>query len=268
MLFLSLKPSWSKNCHQNHGFKSRPRGAQGKKWTLRFDFHLFSGPTNTPQKGEKTGCVDFEDSNPPELPDFILDCPKPGRLKVPGNFFPVSFTVCMIDFMQPLTPWWTANLHLNFGWSTGVKTQQIQKSSDNLDIRNNLVKQIDICSTTLLPSTTSHDVTAHQTSNSSPLSRHYLLDLFEHMGTIYIIFHGRVTVRELHMNLIDAIHGLATREVEASGGHGLHCSQVSQNTSSVRKIIGFTRSVMQFWHLVTTFHGFEATNGLINWKHT
>ena len=88
MLFLSLKPSWSKNCHQNHGFKSRPRGAQGKKWTLRFDFHLFSGPTNTPQKGEKTGCVDFEDSNPPELPDFILDCPKPGRVEGSGEYFP------------------------------------------------------------------------------------------------------------------------------------------------------------------------------------
>lgn len=225
------------------GFKSRPIG---KKRTSLFDVHLFSGPTNTPQKGEKTGCVDFEDSNPPELPDFILDCPKPGRLKVRRIVFPVSFTVCMIDFMQPLTPWWTANLHLNFGWSTGVKTQKIQKSSDNLDIRNNLVKQIDICSTTLLP------------------SKHHLLDLFEHMGTIYIIFHGRVTVRELHMNLIDAIHGLATREVEASGGHGLHSSQVSQNSSSVRKIIGLKRLVIQFRHEVTRFHGFEATHGIMN----
>ena len=66
------------------------------------------------------------------------------------------------------------------------------------------------------------------------------------------------------MNLIDAIHGLATREVEASGGHGLHSSQVSQNSSSVRKIIGLKRLVIQFRHEVTRFHGFEATHGIMN----
>lgn len=70
------------------------------------------------------------------------------------------------------------------------------------------------------------------------------------------------------MNLIDTIHGLATREVEASGGHGLHSSQVSQNISSVRKIIGLKKLVIQIGHLVTTCHDFENTNWFINLNHT
>ena len=47
-----------------------------------------TGPTNTPQKGETTGCVDFEDSNPPRASELHLGLPKTWQVEGSGEFFP------------------------------------------------------------------------------------------------------------------------------------------------------------------------------------